>query len=197
MNTSGKRDPLDQWWTPAPVARAFARFVISRVGTDSEIIEPACGGGRIVDAFDAEGCPVALASDIEPGPRVERVASFFDVLDLQDTVVATNPPFPAAEKFVEHALRHGAGHVFLLLPWSFRGTDARVASGLWEHCAEIALLHPRVTFDGPARDRKLAEHAAKGTKFADSANGESAIFHWDRQSLPGRCRVIDLPSWRA
>lgn len=210
MNTSGKRDPLDRWYTPEAAARVMMRHVLTRPPErwfyGYRIVDPACGDGAFVRAavvaaahFDRRYKIVTWDLDPEVGRPVgsdqHHAVSFLTATreDLEGAIVATNPPFSLAEDFVRHSLDHGAASVSLLLPLSFRGSEARIP--LWRNLAEVALMRPRITYGGPARDAKIAEAAARNRKYADSANGDSAVFTW-RPGHFGPAALVDLPSWR-
>jgi hypothetical protein len=200
MNTSGTRDRLDRWYTPP----AAARVVVASVGLKGwrgPVVCIGSGGGvfpREIRAFGFTG--LLIAADVDPAAdRLEGVADFvpssFEDLDLayKGAIVGPeNPPFSRAAEIIEHALDCGAVGVHLLLPLSFRGSEERLK--LWGRLQSIGVMHPRITYGGPARDAKIAEAKKKGTEFSDASNGDSAVFSFSQQRAFG-ARIFDLPRW--
>ena len=214
MNASGARDPLDRWYTPPAAALAMMRHVVRppswfHPGSPIRVIDAACGGGVFVAAarqaeaaYRRDQLQIEVWTwDVDPevaphdGCNVHHRRSFLDATrdEVRASIVATNPPFCLAGEFATHALDMGAAQVSLLLPLAFRGSDARIP--LWRNLAEIGVMHPRITYWGPARDAKIAEAAAKNRKFSDSANGDSAVFTWRPQHVGGAL-TVDLPAWK-
>jgi hypothetical protein len=178
-------------------------------GSPIRVIDAACGSGVFVAAarqaeaaYRRDQLKIEVWTwDIDPevtphdGCNVHHRRSFLDATrdEVRGAIVATNPPFLLADQFARHALDMGAAQVSLLLPLSFRGSDARIP--LWHNLAEIAVMHPRITYGGPAREAKKSAREADGRKFADSANGDSAVFTWRPQHVGGAL-TVDLPAWR-
>lgn len=89
------------------------------------ILDPACGIGRIVVSARKAGYP-AIGSDI-----TRREPDAFDVVDFLklsrsiEPNIVSNPPFGIAERFVAHALRLAERKVAMLLPANWVQGDKR------------------------------------------------------------------------
>lgn len=202
MNASGKRDPLDRWYTPQDAANAVVRHVAGlgrALGSSPTVIVPGCGGGAFLRAIDTVWPSRSDVWACDPDPAAHpdsATARWQDVAGAvpRHAIVITNPPFSEAAEFVDVAFDVAlAAEVHLLLPFSFRGGGGRLA--LWRRLSVIGLMHPRITYGGPARDAKIAAAEAAGKKFADSSNGDSAVFSWYRDHS-GPTRIVDVEAWR-
>ena len=102
-----------------------------------EIIDPACGAGRIVEAARARG-HCAHGSDITARGYGE-IGDFFDSSALVANIIS-NPPYSIFRQFAEHALRLARHKVCLIFPL------ARLVAARWLQetpLARIYLLSPR------------------------------------------------------
>ena len=105
-NQKNKRQKNDFYPTPAEVTGALLDFLQMPVG--ARIWEPACGQNHMVDVMRGNGYYV-IGTDIQDG--VDFLTS-----DLPEGIdwIITNPPFNAAEAFIERCIEHGKCFALLL-----------------------------------------------------------------------------------
>jgi hypothetical protein len=105
------RDPHDFYVEPSWLSeRLFAA-----VPFITEILDPACGCGRIVEAARSAHLPAMGADIVDRGFPGTIVGDFFDWREPVGNIVC-NPPFAIAEQFVAHALTIARQQVAMLLP---------------------------------------------------------------------------------
>jgi hypothetical protein len=93
------RDPLDWYVEPSWLSeRLFAT-----VPFITEILDPACGCGRIVQAARRAHLSAMGADIVDRGLPGTIVSDFFEWREPVGNIVC-NPPFAVAEQFVAHAL---------------------------------------------------------------------------------------------
>jgi hypothetical protein len=111
------RQPFDLYETPEWATKAVVPFLPQ----NATILEPACGGGKMVRALQACGFNVC-GQDIQTG------RDFFDTKACDADAIVTNPPFKLATNFIEHSLklvRPQHGTVAMLLRTDFDHAKTR------------------------------------------------------------------------
>lgn len=108
-----------------------------------QILDPACGLGRIVEAADSAGHPAFGADIVRRSHWCAAEVNFLDTWpEFADNIVS-NPPFGIADDFVKHALRVAERKVAMLLPTKWMNSAAR---GKWLETTPLRrvwLLSPR------------------------------------------------------
>jgi hypothetical protein len=136
--------------------------------------DPACGGGNIPAAFEAQGFE-AIGSDIRDrfsehfiGPI--NFLTYPHKLPTRHTdapieIIVSNPPYKHSENFIRRALSLKPRFVAILLPLSFLSGQAR-GSGLFaEHPPRwVAYLSKRPTMPPGNKIAELGDAAFKGGK---------------------------------
>lgn len=105
-NSQYKRNEIDFYPTPPNVTIALMKFLNLPQGTN--VWEPACGEGHMVQALEACGMCVK-GTDISHGEDFLEMPLPRDI-----SWIITNPPFSIADKFIERAAKHGTPFAFLL-----------------------------------------------------------------------------------
>lgn len=131
MQTRGTSvDELDYFPTPPFATRALLEFLEVEVGplTHLSAWEPACGEGHMVRPL-REALMDVRASDIADygGNAILDFAMPFHEMDPVDLVV-TNPPFKAAQRFIENGLKIAKVGVAMLVRSAFLESQARYDS---------------------------------------------------------------------
>lgn len=109
-NGTKARKAADLYPTPPEVTVALMRFL--KLPRSTQIWEPACGQGDMVEAL--RGCGMlAYGTDIRSGQ------DFLDSWQPRSTIAAcswiiTNPPFSLADEFIRHAAEIGKPFAMLL-----------------------------------------------------------------------------------
>jgi hypothetical protein len=158
LTTTGRR-PLDQYFTPEPLAVACVHWLTRdgfyRGGT---VLEPSSGRGAFVRAAKvAGGAPLITTVDIDPAMEDCRpldVAGDHHVADFLDgrfgvhDLVIGNPPFSGAEAHVRHALAHRSewGSVAFLLRLAFLESSARAPFWREHPASKVYVLSQRPSF---------------------------------------------------
>lgn len=75
--------------------------VVDYIDVNRLIWEPACGSGKMVRALMKHGMTVH-GSDIDTGTDFLKAVA---IPDRECRAIVTNPPYAAAQEFIEHALR--------------------------------------------------------------------------------------------
>lgn len=109
-NGAKARKASDLYPTPPEVTVALMRFL--KLPRSTQIWEPACGQGDMVEALRACGM-LAYGTDIRDGQ------DFLDSWQPRNTIAAcswiiTNPPFSLADEFIRHAAEIGKPFAMLL-----------------------------------------------------------------------------------
>lgn len=109
-NGAKARKASDLYPTPPEVTVALMRFL--KLPRSTQIWEPACGQGDMVEALRACGM-LAYGTDIRDGQ------DFLDRWQPRNTIAAcswiiTNPPFSLADEFIRHAAEIGKPFAMLL-----------------------------------------------------------------------------------
>ena len=156
-NSGYPRKPRDFYETPEWVTRELTKHV----DLPLNIWEPACGNGAMSRVLIQQGYD-GTATDSEPGPASGGSKSDFLVDAWLGTIrtpaVVTNPPFQAAQAFVERAIeatRTVQGMVCMLLPSDWDHAAKR--RHLFRDCPQFAgrvVLTKRIRwFEGSAEDK--------------------------------------------
>ena len=139
-----ERRQLDLYETPVWVTRALVPHLPAIVGA---VWEPAAGSGQMVAALQGAGF-VVDGTDIASG------RDFLDCASVECGAIITNPPYTAAQQFIERALKlmtPSKGVVAMLLRTDF--DHAKTRQHLFAECAQFAkklVLTKRIVwFDGP------------------------------------------------
>lgn len=109
-NGAKARKAADLYPTPPEVTVALMRFL--KLPRSTQIWEPACGQGDMVEAL--RGCGMLVyGTDIRSGQ------DFLDSWQPRNTIAAcswiiTNPPFSLADEFIRHAAEIGKPFAMLL-----------------------------------------------------------------------------------
>ena len=109
-NGAKARKATDLYPTPPEVTVALMRFL--KLPRSTQIWEPACGQGDMVEALRDCGM-LAYGTDIRGGQ------DFLDSWQPRNTIAAcswiiTNPPFSLADEFIRHAAEIGKPFAMLL-----------------------------------------------------------------------------------
>lgn len=143
-----------------------------------QIIDPACGGGRIIKVARGLGFK-ARGSDIADRGSGEPVTDFLDpesYIGPADHVVS-NPPFELAEQFVQKALRIVRYRTAMLLPATWHCGDRRSRWLETTPLRKVLFLTPRPTME-PGLGLAPGQKLGGGTK-------DFAWFLWE-QGFEGR-----------
>ena len=166
------RDPGDFYVEPEWCSQRLFD-VHSFVG---EVIDPACGCGRVVEAARRAHHASEGWDAVDRGFPGTKVRDFLST----DTVVCnfvSNPPFGIAEAFVEHALLHALHQVVMLLPMTWLCGERRSRWLETTPLVGVLVLTPR-----PSMPPGAAVAAAGG------GTRDFAWFIWSRNYM-GRPRV--------
>jgi hypothetical protein len=131
MQTRGTSiDELDYFPTPPFATRALLEFLEVEVGplTHLSAWEPACGEGHMVRPLE-EALMDVRASDIASYGEHE-IFDFAIPIDAEQPVdfVITNPPFKAAQRFIDNGLQIARVGVAMLVRSAFLESQARYES---------------------------------------------------------------------
>jgi hypothetical protein len=124
-----ERKERDLYETPEWVTEALVPHIPRGVNS---ILEPACGGGKMLWALIGQGYEVD-GFDIADG------ANFLDCCSTPHDAIITNPPYELATEFVAHALglmQPDDGVVAMLLRTDFDHAKGRAA--LFANCRAFA-----------------------------------------------------------
>lgn len=141
--------------------------------------EPACGGNDMVMAIRAHGYKVR-ASDIRGTPPEDFLGHLTTGQKLVFGSVVTNPPFAAAQEFIERALEvteAQRGMVAMLLAFPY-DTAIKTRGHLFKHLA----------FDAKMPLGRRVQWVGFGDKA--TARENHAWFVWDWARAPGPARII-------
>jgi hypothetical protein len=115
------RDPLDYYTEPSWISERL--FAVEKF--EGDIVDPACGSGRIVRAARAAGLH-SFGTDIKK--RCEEclvVRDFLGETGARYDNIVSNPPFKHAEAFIDLALKRTERKVAMILPAKFMSGDKR------------------------------------------------------------------------
>jgi len=167
------RKERDLYETPEWVTEALLPHLPRR---PRMIWEPACGNGKMVSAFEADGFQV-LATDLATGQ--DFFAYWAPPVVEFDEAIFTNPPYEQGSMFVEHALKlmePCGGQVAMLMRTDF--DHAKTRSHLFRDCPAFAkkvVLTRRIVWFEP-------EPGAKGK--SPSFNHAWFIWDWKHEGPP-------------
>lgn len=117
VNTSHKFDGF--YSTP----EIFTEWLISRERFIGNILEPACGDGRMSRVLERISCRVVSRDLVDRGHGAAG-HNFLTSRARWDNIV-TNPPYDQDEAFVRHALGHARNKVAMILRLNFLEGAAR------------------------------------------------------------------------
>lgn len=158
---TGTRDSKDRYETPGEIVTAL----LEREAHSEDVLEPACGTGRVVRALEGRGHDVTSFDLHEDG------LDFLDY-DSSHANVLTNPPFmnDLHMKFAEHAYRNVATEkVSLLVPLTFLTTEKRYKFFQRMMPTSVWIIPNRIRFYRPVPD-VLAYLEDKAVAEADKGN---------------------------
>lgn len=141
---TGTRDSKDRYETPGEIVTAL----LEREAHSEDVLEPACGTGRVVRALEGRGHDVTAFDLHEDG------LDFLDY-DSAHANVVTNPPFmnDLHMKFAEHAYRNVATEkVSLLVPLTFLTTEKRFKFFQRMMPTSVWIIPNRIRFYRPVED---------------------------------------------
>jgi hypothetical protein len=147
-----------------------------------EVLDPACGGGNIVQRCLARGIEAHGSDLVDRANGAFPILDFFDIAEPVDNIIS-NPPYNVAEQFVLHALRLATRKVAVLVRSAFTEGQGRLA--------RLYTPHP------PVQIWQFASRISMppgGT--AIEAKGGSVAFCWvvwDTRSRGGRTEYGWLP----
>lgn len=110
---------------------------------EDEILDPACGLGRIVAAGRAAGHTISGGDIVQRSPFCSSVGDFLSSPIRRVANFVSNPPFQHADAFVEAALARATRKVAMLLPANWDHSDKR---GRWVETTplyRVYMLTPR------------------------------------------------------
>jgi hypothetical protein len=134
-NRGHERLKDDAYETPDWLIEAILPFILPQKWPDPKqtfnILEPACGSGKIITAIERSSSPASLCIDgldiRDVG--VGRVGDFLkEVANPFYDLIITNPPYSLAKEFICHALdfrRNITSTVCFLLRLNFLGSQKR------------------------------------------------------------------------
>jgi hypothetical protein len=160
-----KRRQNDCYETPAWVTEALVPFLPN---TDDDILDPASGGGKIVQALRKCGLK-AYGNDIAK----RRGYDFLKKADICSSAIVTNPPYNQAAEFIARALdiTEPDGYVAMLLRTDF--DHAQTRKYLFEH----PVFSKKIVLT-----RRIVWFERKGA--APSFNHAWFLWDWDHQGPP-------------
>jgi hypothetical protein len=100
---------------PTPAWATFA--LVDNEKFEGEIWEPACGDGSMSKVLETSGCPV-VSTDLHDRGYGEPGHDFLDSTRMSDNII-TNPPYNAAEVFVNAGVKRARRKFALLLRLAF------------------------------------------------------------------------------
>jgi hypothetical protein len=152
---------------PTPEWATYA--LIDNEKFEGPIWEPACGDGQMVRILETTGCPVE-ATDLFDRGYGEPGVDFLKTERLVDNIV-TNPPYNAAEGFVQAGLAQSRRKMALLLRLAFlEGGNRQRTIFSKTPPARVWVFSERITFY-PA-----------GAVRAGSGTTAYAWFVWDKEA---------------
>lgn len=136
------------------------------------IWEPACGDGSMARVLETTGCPV-VATDLFDRGYGEIGLDFLCATRMSDNIV-TNPPYNAAESFVQSGLEHARRKFALLLRLAFLEGKNRQRT-IFAKCppARVWVFSERITF------------YPKGQVQKGTGTTAYAWFVWDKEAPNG------------
>lgn len=149
-----ERKERDLYETPAWATEALLPHLPQLVGRN--ILEPACGSGKMVRALEGRGLHVT-GFDIEDG------RDFLQCIATFASAVVTNPPYVLAREFCEHAIelmKPASGLVAMLLRTDF--DHAKTRQHLFSGCPQFAkkvVLTKRIQWFEDSKGQPSFNHA--------------------------------------
>ena len=161
-------DGPDFFPTPAWATHAL----INNEEFTGEIWEPACGDGSMARVLETTGCPV-VASDLFDRGYGRSGLDFLRTTSMSDNIV-TNPPYNAAEGFVQSGIEHARRKFALLLRLAFLEGKNRQRTIFAEHPpARVWVFSERITL------------YPKGKVQRGTGTTAYAWFVWEKHALRG------------
>lgn len=133
-----ERDPNDWYVEPEWCSRRL--FEVETF--DGEILDPACGIGRIVSSARAAGLPTIGADLVDRGAEVDLIADFMQ-RRAEACNIVSNQPFRIADAFASLALDLAVHKVALLLPVTWMCGARRAAWLATTPLFRVWVLSPR------------------------------------------------------
>lgn len=193
---TGTRDSKDRYETPREITLAL----LEQLGIPkySDVLEPACGTGRIVRALQSHDLDVTAFDLHEDG------VSFLDYHEQHGRVI-TNPPFmnDLHMKFVQHAVDNVATvGVSMLVPLTFLTTEKRYKFFQNYMPSQVLIIPNRIRFYRPVEDvieyeLQKAENFALDGEFEKAEKHEAAAAKLVQDNAAGvfePCGGIRIPS---
>lgn len=155
----GRRETLDQWFTPIWAAEALYEEHFSDLGPDDVVLEPSAGPGHFlaaipeeVPAFGVEIDPVLAEQARRRTGRQVLTGDFRTVeITMQPTAIIGNPPFSAGvfQGFLDraHRLLPEGGRMGLIVPAHVFQTPSRVTRFMESWSMQPQFI-PRTLFPG-------------------------------------------------
>jgi hypothetical protein len=161
---------------------------------EGDIIDPACGFGRIVAAGVEAGHAITGSDVVRRSPHCTSVVDFLSSPFPRVSNVVANPPFRLADEFVEMALARATRKVAMLLPANWDHSEKR---GRWIEATplyRVYMLTPRPSMP-PGPVIEAGEAPGGGTKdfswfvWLKGFDG-AATRHWLRRDDAMRCTEV-------
>ena len=135
-SSDGQRDVNDQYETPHSITEALCNHVTFH----HEVLEPACGTGRLAAVLHNKGYKV-VTDDIQGGH------DFLQQVEWSGSIV-TNPPYrgKSAEAFVRHALCLTDQPIAMLVRTGFLNSQGRCRLFHEHPPTTVLYVSPRIRF---------------------------------------------------
>lgn len=166
------RDPGDWYVEP----RWCSERLFEQIPFVQEVIDPACGMGRIVESARAAGHCAEGWDLVDRGFPRTKVRDFLG-RDEKIANIICNPPFGIAQEFVEHALELARYQVCMLLPANWIQGDRRSRWLARTPLSRVLFITPRPSMPP---GRLVADGVEPGNGTTDYA-----WFCWVRHATPG------------
>lgn len=166
-----KRDPLDRYYTPDPVALACVDALRREawMPASASVLEPSCGGGAFLRALKAAGVRDVVAMDVDPDAAgltlvSSMVGDFLTaevpMTDERPDWIIGNPPYTNVEAHILRALEVARVGVAMLLRVStLEGVDRYRRVWSQHQPAYVWHLVRRPYFSGPTVVGKQTDNA--------------------------------------
>jgi hypothetical protein len=114
------KDPDDYYTEP----EALDESIFAQESFVGEIVDPACGSGRIVRAARAAGYEALGTDKVRRCDECDYVKDFLES-DIPRSNFVCNPPFSIADAFIKHALTLAKRKVVMILPARYTFSEKR------------------------------------------------------------------------
>jgi hypothetical protein len=166
-------DGPDFFPTPAWATHAL----IKNERFDGNIWEPACGDGSMARVLAETGCPV-LATDLFDRGYGEAGEDFLASTRVADNIV-TNPPYNAAEGFVQSGIKNSRRKFALLLRLAFLEGSNRQRTIFGPHPpSRVWIFSERITFYPAGAVQKGSGTTAYAWFVWDKESGQKSELKW-------------------